>query len=183
MNRPEGFPRNHADLSPLEGARLLAAFVDELIPGAENWPSASIAGVHGIVAVRICDASGQGDLSDLLDAILAAGGLTESGSPEERASVVAKIETANNALFERVRAAVVLAYYETPFVTQAIRRLGRPYESRPHIAGYPMRPFDPARDTPGHNRGSYISTNDVRPVDTSGLNLDRTHTKRWGIER
>jgi hypothetical protein len=35
--------------------------------------------------------------------------------------------------------------------------------------GYPQPPFDPERDRPRHNRGSYVPTNAVCRVDLGGL--------------
>jgi hypothetical protein len=175
--------RNREDLPPSEGAALLADLVDVLIPGGGGWPSAASIGVQGLVAMRLTEQSGELELGQIAAAIIDAGGPFDGRTPEERIQIVARFEAAQPDLFERLRAATILAYYESPFVAEAIRRLGRPYQLKPHVTGYPMTPFDFAKDTPRHGRGSYLKTADVQRVDTSGLHLDEIRTERWGLER
>jgi hypothetical protein len=86
-------------------------------------------------------------------------------------------------LFGWVRDATYIAYYENPFVAEAIVLSGHPYELRPHIKGYPVRRFDLARDTPRHGRGRYTKTSDVRRVDISALDLESNRTQAWGLKR
>ena len=172
-----------ASLTPPEAAALLAALVDELIPGDNNWPAASAVGVQGLVAARLLDSAGEVEIGRIVAAVIAAGGPLAGHSAEERVAIVARFETTEPALFETVRAATVLAYYESPLVAAAIRRLGRPYLMRPHLTGYPFAPFDAARDTPRHGRGKWTPTDAVQPVDTSDLKLDETRTTRWGLQR
>lgn len=174
---------SNVQLAPVDKTRLLLRLVDELIPGADGWPSASEAGVHGIVALRLF----AGDAPAMFDRIAALldwpSGALDSEDAELRIAAVKAFEAADPDLFDKVYAAVTLAYYETPFVVEAIAMTGRPYSIQPHVTGYPMAPFDYARDTPKHGRGHYLKTNEVKPVDTSGLDLDKTKTIRWGIER
>ena len=122
-------------------------------------------------------------LDCVVDAVIAAGGPFIGRTPEERIAIVERLEAAEPALFEQVRVAATFAYYESPFVVEAIRRLGRPYALRPHVSGYPMAPFDLDKDTPRHGRGSYLATDTVRRADLSSLHLDETRTERWGLER
>lgn len=178
-----GGRRNRQELTPVADAALLADLVDELIPGDNHWPSASSVGVHGLVAVRLAERAGEPVLGRIVDAVLAAGGPFADRPPEERVAIMERFEAAEPALFEQVRVASTFAYYESPFVVAAIRRLGRPYALRPHLTGYPSRPFDFETDTPRHDRGAYIATDAVRRVDVSGLQLDETRTARWGLER
>ncbi|MGH6862256.1 MAG: hypothetical protein ACRECY_18570, partial [Phyllobacterium sp.] len=100
-----------------------------------------------------------------------------------RLASVKGFETADPELFDKIYTAVTLAYYETPFVIEAIRNTGRPYSHRPHVTGYEMAPFDADRDVPGHQRGHYLKTEEVVPVDTSALDLDTTRTDHWGVKR
>jgi len=86
-------------------------------------------------------------------------------------------------LFGWVRDAAYVAYYENPFVAEAINEQGLRYELRPHIKGYPLPRFDLARDTPKHGRGRYTKTSDVRRVDISGLDLESNRTQAWGLKR
>ncbi|TIR15812.1 MAG: gluconate 2-dehydrogenase subunit 3 family protein [Mesorhizobium sp.] len=173
----------NSPLSPLERTRLIRALVDELIPGDEGWPSASEAGVHGIVAMRLF-----GDWSDeRITALANLLGWEEDGlssaDGETRIAAVKAFEEADTELFDKIYTAVTLAYYETPFVIEAIRNTGRPYSYRPHVTGYDMAPFDFNRDRPAHRRGHYLETENVRPVDTSSLGLDTVKTDRWGVKR
>ncbi len=170
-------------LSPVESAAMFAALVDELIPGDEAWPAASTVGVQGLVAARLCDEAGEDEMARIADAVIAAGGPLAGRSADERLAIVERLEADAPELFERLRAATVLAYYESPYVVMAIRRLGRPYALRPHLTGYPMAPFDPATDTPRHGRGAYTPTEAVRPLDVSALDLGTSRTTRWGLER
>ena len=170
-------------LSSIQSASLLADLVDALIPGDDHWPSASSIGVQGLVAARLCEQSGEVELGRIADAVAAAGGPLTGRTPGELFEIVARFEATEPELFERLRAATVLAYYQNPFVVRAIQALGRPYSLLPHLTGYPQNAYDPATDAPLHGRGFYRSTNAVRPVDTSSLDLDKTRTARWGIDR
>ncbi len=172
-----------SDLSPVERAALLADLVDELIPGDDNWPSATSVGVHGLVAMRLAEQAGEAVLGQIVDAVVAAGGPFTERTPEERVAIVERFEAAEPGLFEQLRVAATFAYYESPLVVAAIRRLGRPYVLRPHLMGFPKRPFDFDTDTPRHDRGTYVATDDVRRVDTTDLRLDETRTARWGLQR
>ncbi|WGF88092.1 hypothetical protein [Marinivivus vitaminiproducens] len=176
-------PEHNSRLAPTELARMLRLLVDELIPGGEGWPSASDVGVHGLLSLRLF-ADGTPDLALKLAKALDwwKGGL-DSDDAGARVRAVEGFEAADPDLFDRIYTAAVLAYYETPFVVEAIRQTGRPYAILPHVAGYPMAPFDAERDAPKHGRGRYIKTEEVRPVDVSGLDLDIARTERWGIER
>lgn len=170
-------------LSAGETAALITALVDELIPGGDGWPSASAVGVQGLLAIRLSEHSGEAVVRALSDALRAAGAPFEGRSEPERVAIVERFEAAEPEMFDRVRVAVTLAYYESPVVVDAIRALGRPYSIRPHVTGYPARPFDFTQDVPQHGRGSYIPTDAVKPVDISGLDLASSRTARWGIGR
>jgi hypothetical protein len=170
-------------LSPAERTRLIRALVDELIPGADGWPSASDAGVHGIVALRVFADWSDAEITALADLLGWQSGGLSSADAETRIASVTAFETADRDLFDRIYTAVTLAYYETPFVIEAIRDTGRPYSHRPHVTGYDMAPFDFAQDTPGHRRGHYLNTEEVGPVDTSALDLGTVKTNQWGLER
>jgi hypothetical protein len=56
-----------------------------------------------------------------------------------------------------VRDATFFAYYECPLVVRAMNARGFEYKLRPHVEGYRLPPFDPARDTPRHGRGRWIA--------------------------
>jgi hypothetical protein len=170
-------------LGPAGAAVLIADFVDVLIPGERLWPSASSVGVQGQLALRLMEERGKNALPTLVKAIEAAGGPLEKLDEAGRVVVVQRFEDAEPDLFGWVRDAVYIAYYENPFVAEAIVLSGHPYELRPHIKGYPVRPFDPARDAPRHRRGRYTKTSDVSRVDISGLDLESHRTQAWGLKR
>ena len=173
----------NSTLTPHEAARLLRALVDELIPGDETWPSASDAGVHGILSMRVCAGWDDARMDRLASLLGWEDGSLTSAVPEERMGAVASLEAADPDLFDEIYTATVLAYYETPFVIEAIRATGRPYSARPHATGYAMAPFDFNRDMPGHGRGGYLKTDEVKPLDISTLDLDTVMTERWGLQR
>ncbi len=151
-------------------ATTLRELVDVLIPGeGEEWPSASLAGVHGLLGFRLQELRGEGAVQALAAALDSCGGPLTALDEEGRVAVVARLEQEQPELFTAVRNAAYLAYYESPAVIPAIQALGQPYRAIPYIGGYPQEPFDPERDRPRHNRGSYIPTDEVRPVDLSGL--------------
>lgn len=176
-------PERNSRLSPTEKTRMLRCLVDELIPASENWPSASDAGVHGILSLRLFTDE-TGVLAEKVAELLEwQDGSLESDDSEARVLAVKGFQDADPDLFDQVYTAAVLAYYETPFVVEAVRDTGRPYSLRPHVTGYAMQPFDAPRDTPRHGRGFYLKTEDVVPADISKLDLDTDKTARWGVER
>jgi len=149
-------------------ADLLAAFVDVLIPGDDDWPSASKVGVQAVLATRLADLDGENGVDCIVGLLGAAGGFT--GKDEAaRTAIVANLERDHADLFTLVRNAVYLAYYESPAAAARIRSLGFAYELRPHIGGYAMPAVDADRDRPHHQRGSYLRTEDVRRLDLSRL--------------
>jgi hypothetical protein len=156
-----------------EAARLAATLrdlVDVLIPGeGDDWPSASLAGVHGLLGFRLQEARGEEAVRELAAALDRCGGPLAPLDEAGRGSVVAQLEREQPDLFALVRNASFLAYYESPAVILAIQALGQPYRAIPYQGGYPQEPFDPERDRPRHNRGRYIPTDQVRRVDLSGL--------------
>ena len=150
-------------------ASLLRDFVDVLIPGEGPWPSASMVGVQGVLAMRLLEAQGETGADELERALLACGGPLAPLDAEARAAVVRQFEAAEPALFKLVRNAAYLAYYEHPAVVRAIQGLGQPYQAMPGAKGYPLPAFDLEHDRPRHGRGHYIRTEDVKPLDLGAL--------------
>lgn len=176
-------PRSGSPLPPVPLAALFADFVDVLIPGDEKWPSASTIGAQGLLLSRMVEEWGEAEPQLIAEALLAAGAPFTGHDAAGRKAIVERLEATHADMFALLRSAVTLAYYESPVVADAIRALGRPYLLRPHLIGYPSRPFDAAHDTPKHGRGRYVPTDAVVPVDTSGLDLENTRTQSWGINR
>ena len=148
---------------------MLRDLVDVLIPGEGDWPSASLAGVHGILGMRLLETLGDNGLTQVEAALLACGGPLAPLDEDERVVVVTKLEAMEPRLFVVLRTATYLAYYESPAVIPQIRAQGQPYDPIPIIKGYHLEPFDRERDRPKHNRGFYIPTDQVKPVDLTGL--------------
>lgn len=164
-------------------ARLLADLVDLLLPGDGDWPSGATIGVQSTLAIRLVEERGEADLMRLAQAILTAGGPFADHPEERRIAIVQALEAAEPELFGWVRDAAYYAYYESPFIVAVINAQGHPYRLRPHVKGYPLPRFDPARDAPTHGRGRWLATGDVRPVDISALDLDSDRTQAWGLKR
>jgi hypothetical protein len=150
-------------------ANILADFVDALIPGDDDWPSASKVGVQAVLANRLADLDREDDIDRIVEFIGAAGGFAGK-SEAERTAIVANLERQHPELFKLVCEAVYFAYYESPAAAARIRSLGFSYKLRPHLGGYPMPRVDAIRDRPHHERGQYVRTEDVRRLDLSELN-------------
>ncbi len=170
-------------LTPLERAALLEDIVDELIPGDANWPSASSVGVQGLVVYRLLEQGLDDVIEDVVAALNDAGGPLGDKPAEARVRIMEEFANAKPKLFDRLREVAYLAYYESPFVGDVIRQMGRPYAKRPHMTGYPSKRFDPGKDTPTHKRGHHVPTEAVVPLDISELHLDENRTERWGLDR
>ena len=141
-------------------ASLLRDFVDVLIPGEGSWPSASMVGVQGVLAMRLLEAQGETGADDLERALLACGGPLAPLDADARTGVVEQY----------------LSYYEHPAVVRAVQGLGQPYQAMPGAKGYPQPAFDLEHDRPRHGRGHYIPTEDVKPLDLSVLEGEHDRT-------
>jgi hypothetical protein len=179
----ETTPDADPQVSPAGAAGLLADLIDVLLPGDETWPSGGSVGVQALLALRLLEQRGKADFSKLTRAILQAGGPLTGLDEAARVAVVTKLEADEPVLFGWVRDAAYVAYYENPFVAEAINAKGHIYELRPHLKGYPVPRFDLERNTPRHGRGSFIPAEAVRRVDISALDLDSERTQAWGLQR
>ena len=170
-------------LTPAEGATLLADLVAVLLPGEGSWPSGRDVGVQAFLALRLIEERGKTAFPKLVAALIAAGAPFIEQNEADRVAIVERFEAAEPALFAWVRDAAYIAYYENPFVAEAINASGQIYELRPHLKGYPVGRFDLEKNTPRHGRGRYTPTTDVRHVDTNGLDLASGRTTSWGVNR
>jgi hypothetical protein len=170
-------------LTPASSCALVADLIDVLLPGDEVWPSARTVGVQGFVASRLLEERGKSVFPRLMKAVLDAGGPFERLDEETRIAVVKRFEQADPILFGWLRDAAYIAYYENPFVAEVINAKGHRYELRPHIKGYPLPRFDPAKNTPTHGRGRYTPTDQVTRIDISKLDLESNRTQAWGLKR
>ncbi len=143
-------------MDTVAAARHLASLVGTLIPGDGIWPAADVVGVQALLATRLVEAKGEATLDDLLAALAAHDTLLDP-DPARREAAVTAFEAADPARFKWVRDATFFAYYECPLVVRAMQARGFDYKLRPHVEGYPLPPFDPARDAPRHGRGHWIA--------------------------
>jgi hypothetical protein len=165
---------------PVLAARLLAALVDTLIPGDAGWPSAATVGVQGELAARLVRERGEDGLAAVIAALQPASGALLGSDEAARVASVAAWEAGDRELFGWVRDAAYFAYYESPVVVAAINAHGHEYSLVPHVAGYDVPKFDRERDTPRHQRGGWIATDQVRRVAAETLALDENRTQDWG---
>ena len=111
-------------LTPASSCALLADFIDVLLPGDGAWPSARNVGVQAYVAVRLLEERGKVSLPGVMKALLDAGGPLEGLDEAARIDVVKRFEAAEPAVFGWLRDAAYVAYYENPFVAEAINAKG-----------------------------------------------------------
>lgn len=173
--------KNGAVLARLAPA--LAAFVDELLPGGDGWPSGATVGVQFPLIERLIEQNGEPALLALAQSLDRIGAPFDGMDPGTRVAAVRKMESEEPARFGWLRDAAFQAYYENPVIVTLIDASGVPYRIRPHVSGYDLPKFDRATQKPTHNRGNWIRTEDVKPVDISGLDLDSRKTTKWGLER
>ena len=157
--------RSSGPVAPDDVAKTIEAFVDVLIPGDADFPSASAAGTHGLVADRIRTAHGSAGIVALAEELEANGPFLAG----DRTAAVARFERAAPARFFYARFVTYYAYYQMPAVVMAIARLGHDYHDAPQPLGYRMAPYDEDRDAPKHGRGSYKKTDEIAGVDLSSL--------------
>jgi hypothetical protein len=150
-------------------ATMLRDLVDTMIPGDDGWPAASLVGVQGILGMRLLESRGENCLAELELALSPCGGPLGPLDEADRLAVLARLEQKDPKLFALVRTAAYLAYYESPAVVRRVQSLGQPYKAVPGMEGYATTPFDIEGDRPPHNRGHYISTDEVKPADLSQL--------------
>jgi hypothetical protein len=149
----------------------LAALVDVLVPGDGEFPRASEVGVQAKLADRLTLMRGEGAVHTLAEALVACGGPLDRLHGDGRAAVLARIERERPEDFLLIRNIVYLSYYESPAVHEAIRAMGFTYHATPLPKGYEVGRFDPATDTPRHNRGHFLDTEAVRRVDLAQLDF------------
>jgi hypothetical protein len=161
--------------SPAATAATLAAFVDTLIPGDDLFPAASTVGTQGHLADRLRALVGPDAVAEAVSPLDADGRPFVSLSPEERVAAVRRLESDEPEQFALLRSTTYYAYYASPTVVECIRALGFVYNHAPQPEGYELPPFDPApgADAPLHPRGHYKRTDEMTPIDISGLSVLR----------
>lgn len=167
-------------MTEVEAARLVAALVDTLLPGDAGWPSGATVGVQAMLAARLVQERGADAFDTLVEALRPDAAALLAGDEAARVAAVAAWEARDNDLFGFVRDAAYMAYYESPAVVLAINAHGHPYKLVPHVAGYKLPRFDPARDAPKHRRGHWIATDAVARVPVETLDLADERTQHWG---
>ncbi len=137
-----------------------------LLPGGAGFPPFAATQAGALLLQRLT----ADDAARLLAALRTRGPAPDESTQWTKAAC--RLEAVEPELFTEFRRQVYLVYYEQPPVIAAIRALGHPYNDAPLPNGYPTEAFDPARDAPRHGRGRWIDTDDVRPVNLAGLDLE-----------
>ena len=145
---------------------VLLALADTLLPGGAGFPAFAVTGSGLLLLARLA----AEDRTRLLAAL--SGRISPLDQKADWTEAASRLEAVEPELFAAFRRQAYLAYYEQPPVIAAIRALGHPYNDTPLPDGYPTEAFDPARDAPGHRRGRWIDTEEVRPVSLAGLDLE-----------
>lgn len=147
----------------------LRALADTLLPGGEGFPAASSTGMLPMLTERL-RAVDIALPARLFEAVKAQGPLPEHAAAWRDAAT--RLEAVEPRMFDDLRKYAYLSYYEQPAVIAAIRALGLLYHASPLPEGYPTEMFNIECDAPSHERGFWIATNAVRPVDLSHLDLE-----------
>ena len=166
-----------------EMAALLAALVKTLLPGDVGWPSGATVGVQSALVTRLSQERGDDALDKLVTALGDDAAALLSGDEAACVAAVSAWEARDAEFFGWVRDAAFMAYYESPFVVEAINAHGHPYKLVPHITGYKLPRFDLEQDTPRHGRGSWVATDAVKRVSVETLDLADERTLNWGREQ
>jgi hypothetical protein len=176
--------KDHTPSPAIEKAgELLVEFLDILLPGGNGWPSASSVGVQHAILMRLAGRHDDRLLTSLADVLMQYGAPYRGLSEAEKVAAVEALEAAEPDLFDWLRSAANYAYYEAPVVVAAINAHGVLIRLDPHREGYDLPPFDVETQSPRHNRGHWIPTQDVRRIDISSLELDTKITHNWGLQR
>jgi hypothetical protein len=181
-----GRPRLGGLLHPVQFSddqvAVLNAVADTLIPAAPGWPLPSEVDVAGF-AGRYVTPSGyrnkhypfatEDEFKAGLDQL--GKGFAE-GTEQSRTEAIAALESAEDPLFEQLRALVYYGYYSRPEVTIAVRKnipAGADFHGPPLPYGYleTTEPWDEETlSVAGESANAiYVETDDVRPVDVSGI--------------
>jgi hypothetical protein len=181
-----GRPRLGGLLHPVQftetQAAVLNAVADTLIPPADGWPAPSEVDIVAF-AGRYTTPTGyknkhypfasEDEFKAGLDRL---GAGFAGGSQKSRTDAIAALESAEDPLFEQLRALVYYGYYSRPEVTLAIRKnipAGRDYHGPPLPYGYleTTEPWDEETlSVAGEGHGAtYLETDAVRPLDLSGI--------------
>jgi Gluconate 2-dehydrogenase subunit 3 len=181
-----GRPRLGGLLHPVpfsdEQVAVLNAVADTIIPPADGWPSPSEVDVVPFIGRYVTPAGYRNKHYPFATEDEFKAGLDQlgkgfvDGDVQARTEAVAALESAEDPLFEQLRALVYYGYYSRPEVTIAIRRnipAGHDFHGPPLPYGYleTTEPWDEETlSAAGESANAiYVETDDVRPVDVSGI--------------
>jgi hypothetical protein len=137
----------------------IARLIDVYVPGDADFPAASETGTGHLVIQRVLDQYGGSFLIETVDLL----------ADQDARGVVDAWQVDDFLRFEALRFVIYLSYYQQPEVIAALQRLGHDYNLAPQPLGYTLPPFDPALHRPAEPRGGYFATDEIQPVDLSGL--------------
>jgi len=157
-------------MTPTAVAATLAAFVDVLLPGDEDFPSASTVGAQGLLAERLRQRLGADSVATLAERLSLSGPFADADAAT-KVTIVQEFERNEPVLFAVVYMVVCFSYYQHPTVTATIRALGHDYKDSPQPDGYEMPKFDftPGVNVPMKPKGTFKWTEWLEPIDISSL--------------
>ncbi|NMR21695.1 gluconate 2-dehydrogenase subunit 3 family protein [Cellulomonas fimi] len=173
-----------------EQAAVLDAVADEIIPGGDGFPAPSSVNIVGFFARYVTPASEEAKWYPFLPEIefkarlgkLA--GKLMARDPLGRVEVLRRLEADDAEFFTRVRDVVYYGYYSRPEVIRAINihlEAGKDYRYSPQPFGYSDSMADWDEALLSRVTGTYIRTQDVRPVDLPDDLAARRAVKRSGV--
>jgi hypothetical protein len=157
---------------------VLAAAADTMVPPAAGWPVPSEVDVVTFIGRYVTPGGYRNKHFPFATENEFKAGLDRLGAefvadgPEGRTAAIAALETAEDPLFEQLRALVYYGYYSRPEVTLAIRAnvvAGRDYHGPPLPYGYleSTEDWDESLLASARDRGSFLETDQVERVDLS----------------
>lgn len=152
-------------------APFLTALIDTMIPGEGDFPSASEAGIVGLIARRALEMHGANFLAGLAEALDRDGAPFSAADKDERIARLQAHESFRPADIQALCVVLYLSYYGSAPAKAAIRRMGLQYPDAPQPGGYRMSLFNPSdpMEAPLHRRGTFVPTERVERVSVEGL--------------
>lgn len=161
-------------------AAVIDAAADTMIPPSPAWPKASEVDLVTFVGRYVTpDGSRSKHYPFAVEEEFKAGldrlgGAFLEADEQSRVQAIAALESAEDPLFEQLRALFYYGYYSRPVVVLAIRRniaAGKDYHGPPLPYGYleTTEPWDEETLATATEQGSYLETDQVVRVDLSQL--------------
>lgn len=148
------------------------ALVDVLLPGDDVFPMACETGVQHWLLSKLLEIRGEEAVDLIVSELNRSHQQFAHLSAEGKVDVVHRLQIEQPDLFDFILRTTYFGYYQSPLVVKAIRKLGHVYNHAPLPLGYEIEAFNPAKNLPTQPRGFYKQTNDVQPVDITGIQIE-----------